>query len=59
MRNVHEKNEGNISRVSEISKIHRLRGFFLLQPTADLSLEQNLLKVPQALHDSADKSQFC
>ena len=31
------KNEGNINRVSEISKIHRLHGFFLLQPTVDLS----------------------
>ena len=27
------KNEGNINRVSEISKIHSLHGFFLLQPT--------------------------
>ena len=31
------KNEANISRVLEISKIHSLHSFFLQQPTVNLS----------------------
>ena len=31
------KHEGNINRVSEISKINTLHGFFLLQTTVDIS----------------------
>ena len=39
------KNEGNINRVLETSKIPCLHGFFLLQPTVDLSpFEQKLEK---------------
>ena len=54
------KNEGNINRVSEISKMHSLHGFFLLQPTVDLSpFEQNLQEAPQTLHHSTDKHHFC
>ena len=54
------KNEGNISRVSEISKIHSLHGFFLLRPTVDLSpFKQNLQEAPQTLHHSTNKGHFC
>ena len=59
-RNCSRKNKGNINRVSEISKIHSLHGFFLLQPNADLSpFEQNLQEVPQTLHHSTRKCHFC
>ena len=54
------KNEGNINRVSEISKIHSLHGFFLLQPTVDLlHFEHNLQESPQTLHHSTNKRHFC
>ena len=54
------KNEGNINMVSEISKIYSLHGFFLLQPTVDLSpFEQNLQEAPQSFHHSTDKRHFC
>ena len=54
------KNEGNINMVSEISKIYSLHGFFLLQPTVDLSpFEQNLREAPQSFHHSTDKRHFC
>ena len=54
------KNEGNINRVSEISKIHSLHGFFLLQPTVDLSpFEQNLQEALQILHPSTDNRHLC
>ena len=44
------KNEVNVSRVSEISKIHSLYGFTLLQPTLDpSSFEQHLQEAPQTL----------
>ena len=58
--NCSRKNEGNINRISEISKIHSLHDFFLLQPTVDLSpFEQNLQEAPQTLHHSTDKRHFC
>ena len=56
----HRLMKGNINKVPEISKIHSLHGFFLLQPTVDLSpLEQNLQEAPQTLHHSTDKCHFC
>ena len=49
-----------MKRVSEISKIFSLYGFFLLQPTVDLSpFEQNPQEAPQTLHHSIDKRHFC
>ena len=58
--NCSSKNEGNINRGSEISKIHSLHGFFLLQPDVNLSpFEQNLQEAPQTLHHSTDKRHFC
>ena len=53
------KNEVNINRVSEISKIHCLDSFFLLQLFVDLSLfEQNLQEAPQSWHHSTYKCPF-
>ena len=58
--NFSSKNEGNINRVPEISKIHSLHCFFLLQPAVDLSsFERNLQEAPQTLHHSTDKRHFC
>ena len=49
--NCSRKNEGNINRISQIYKIHSLHGFFLLQPTVDLSpFDQTLQEAPQTLH---------
>ena len=53
--NCSRKNEGNIT-VSEITKIQSLHGFFLLQPTVDLStFEQNLQEARQTLHQSQQR----
>ena len=58
--NCSRKNEGNINRVSEISKIHSLHDFFLLKQTVDLSsFEQNLHEAPQTIYHSTDKRHFC
>ena len=38
------KNEGNINRVSEISKIDSLHGLFLLQTTVDLSPFEQIIR---------------